>query len=117
MTCAAADGISTRYFILKVLSLSCLFDGIKRLQPLKGRMLQIAPIFDNMCHVIVNTFLSVLSSIDFFVGLLNGIKSHDLVRHLLLDENSSSRRGLVIRLRERKNSRIPAVRSERIFLS
>lgn len=84
---------------------------------LKGRMLQIAPIFDNMCHVIVNIFLSVLSSIDFFVGLLNGIKSHDLVRHLLLDENSSSRRGLFIRLRERKNSRIPAVRSERIFLS
>lgn len=84
---------------------------------LKGRMLQIAPIFDNMCHVIVNIFLSVLSSIDFFVGLLNGIKSHDLVRHLLLDENSSSRRGLVIRLRERKNSRIPAVRSVRTNFS
>ena len=44
-------------------------------------MLQIAPIFDNIYHVIV--FLSVLSSIDFFVSLLNGIKSHDLVRHLL----------------------------------
>ena len=39
---------------------------------LKGRMLQIAPIFDNMCHVIANIFLSVLSSIEFFVGLLNG---------------------------------------------
>lgn len=81
MTCAAADGISTRYFILKVLSLSCLFDGKKTPSALKGRMLQIAPIFDNICHVIV--FLSVLSSIDFFVSLLNGIKSHDLVRHLL----------------------------------
>lgn len=41
---------------------------------LKGRMLQIAPVFDNMCHVIVNIFLSVLSSIYFFIGLLNGIK-------------------------------------------
>lgn len=84
---------------------------------LKGRMLQIAPIFDNMCHVIVNIFLSVLSSIDFFVGLLNGIKVMIWsvicywMKTVQADVDSLSD------WESEKNSRIPAVRSERIFLS